>query len=52
MAARWKPILRPKSGYPSSMTFRRRNGESLPEELKDAAMLELDDIINAALAAE
>lgn len=35
-----------------SAMLRRRNGESLPEELKDAAMLELDDIINAALAAE
>lgn len=35
-----------------SARLRRRNGESLPEELREAAMMKLDSIINAALAAE
>lgn len=35
-----------------SARLRRRNGEELPEELRQAAMLELDALINAALAAE
>lgn len=35
-----------------SAMLRRRNGEELPEELKQAAMLELDAIVSAALAAE
>lgn len=35
-----------------SAKLRRRNGEALPEELREAAMVELDSIINAALAAE
>lgn len=35
-----------------SAKLRRRNGDSMPEELKEAAMMELDSLINAALAAE
>ena len=33
-----------------SAKLRRRNGEPLPDELKEAAMQQLDDLINAALA--
>lgn len=35
-----------------SARLRRRNGEELPEELRQAAMLELDTLVNVALAAE
>ncbi len=35
-----------------SAKLRRRNGEDLSDELKEAAMRELDNLINAALAAE